>query len=66
MEDMLKQILGEVKEMRSEMKSDIEELKVGQSRIEEKLDNLTTETRSNHKQLTERMDDHQRVIEAVG
>ncbi|GAB6453047.1 hypothetical protein bcgnr5369_23960 [Bacillus cereus] len=66
MEDMLKQILGEVKEMRSEMKSDIEELKAGQSRIEEKLDNLTTETRSNHKQLTERMDDHQRAIEAVG
>lgn len=59
MEDLLKQILGKLNSMESdikELKSDVKDLKEGQSRIEAKLDDLEPKNATRHTEILNRID----------
>lgn len=54
MEETLKLILSEIKD-----------LKDGQERIESKVDNLSSELRSNFKFTNDKLDEHHKVFDVV-
>lgn len=61
MEEMLKQILKEM----SELRQDVSGLKEGQERIETKVDDLSSVLRSNFKYTNDKLDDHRQVFDVV-
>lgn len=75
MEEILNQILSEMKDLKQDMtvlkqditvlKQDITVLKEGQERIETKVDNLSSELRSNFKYTNDRLEDHCKVFGVV-
>ncbi|WP_276210449.1 hypothetical protein [Heyndrickxia coagulans] len=68
MDEILKQILSELKDLKSDvsgLKNDVSSLKAGQERIETKVDNLTLELRSNFKFTNDKLEEHKKVFTVV-
>lgn len=68
MEEILNQILHELKDVKQDLnglKQDIKDLKQGQDRLETKVDNLSLELRSNFKFTNDKLDEHKKVFDVV-
>ncbi len=68
MEESLKQILSEIKDLKkdlSEVKQNVIVLKEGQERIETKVDSLSLEQRRNFKYTNDKLDGHHKVFGVV-
>lgn len=68
MEEILKQILSEIKDIKENvtgLQQDVIDLKDGQGRIETKVDSLSTELRSNFKYTHDKLDEHRKVFDVI-
>ncbi|MFJ8267763.1 hypothetical protein [Peribacillus asahii] len=61
MEEILKQILSEIKDV----KEDVTNVTEGQGRIETKVDNLSSELSSHFKYTNDKLDEHRKVFGVV-